>query len=140
MWYTSKRKEALVERPAPNRALIRLLIVDDSPDIRLSLRALLRIEPDIEVVSEVSNGHEAVSFCLTYDVDVVLMDYNMPQMNGIDAIRLILENRPAIRIIGLTAEEDPIRKAMLDAGAHIVLNKLTDTRNLVAAIRYVNRK
>ena len=125
-----------MERPAPNRTPIRLLIVDDSPDIRLSLRAVLSTEPDIEVVSEVSNGHEAVSYCLTHDVDVVLMDYNMPQMNGIEAIRLILENRPAIRIIGLTAEEEQIPKAMLDAGALIVLNKLTDTNDLVATIRY----
>jgi len=84
---------------------IHLLIADDHALIREGLRKILSIEPRIHVVGEVANGQEAVDFCRKNTVDIVLMDINMPVMNGIEACRIIKEEKPKIGIIALTIHD-----------------------------------
>ena len=81
---------------------IRVLLADDHALMREGLRALLATTPDIEVVGEVGTGREAESCVLQLDPDVVLMDIGMPDLNGIEAARLIHLERPAVRIVMLS--------------------------------------
>ncbi|CCO07032.1 response regulator [Desulforamulus hydrothermalis] len=84
---------------------INLLIADDHALIREGLRKILSIEPGINVVGEVADGQQAVDFCHHNQVDIVLMDINMPVMNGIEACRKIKESKPHIGIIALTIHD-----------------------------------
>lgn len=84
---------------------IKLLIADDHALIREGLRKILSMEPRIQIVGEVVNGQEAVDFCRHNQVDIVLLDINMPVMNGIEACRLIKEEKPATGIIALTIHD-----------------------------------
>jgi len=84
---------------------INLLIADDHALIREGLRKILSIEPRINVVGEVADGQQAVEFCTRNQVDIVLMDINMPVMNGIEACRRIKEIKPNIGIIALTIHD-----------------------------------
>lgn len=81
---------------------IQILIADDHPVVRSGLVALLNSQPEFEVVAEVGNGEEAVSWCLANDPDVILMDLQMPVMDGLTAIQQICAQRPEARIIVLT--------------------------------------
>ncbi|MDO7786016.1 response regulator [Desulforamulus aquiferis] len=84
---------------------INLLIVDDHALIREGLRKILSIEPGIKVVGEAANGQEAVDFCRNHQVDILLMDINMPLMNGIEACKIIKSEAPRIGIIALTIHD-----------------------------------
>ncbi|SHK89203.1 response regulator [Desulforamulus aeronauticus] len=84
---------------------INLLIVDDHPLIREGLRKILSFEPQIHVLGEVANGALAVEFCSQNAVDIVLLDINMPVMNGIEACRKIKELKPGLGIIALTIHD-----------------------------------
>ncbi len=84
---------------------INLLIADDHALIREGLRKILSFEPQIHVVGEVANGALAVEFCSQNAVDIVLLDINMPVMNGIEACRKIKELRPGLGIIALTIHD-----------------------------------
>lgn len=86
-------------------ASINLLIVDDHALIREGLRKILSIEPRINVTGEAANGQEAVDFCHNHSVDILLMDINMPVMNGIEACRIIKSEKPKIGIIALTIHD-----------------------------------
>ena len=124
----------------PERAPIRLLIVDDHAIIRAGLQALLQVVPDIEVVGEAINGREAVDLAEKLAPDVILMDLVMPEMDGIQAIRKILSNQPQARILVLTtfSGEDKVFPA-IKAGAMGYQLKDSSPQELVEAIREVNR-
>ena len=115
---------------------IRVLLTDDHPVVRQGLATMLGMQPDIEVVGEASDGKEAVKLVKKLQPDVVLMDINMPRMNGIEATRIIHSEFPGIRIIGLSmyAEEEQAT-AMINAGASAYRSKSEDTVLLLAAIR-----
>jgi DNA-binding NarL/FixJ family response regulator len=85
---------------------IRVLIADDHPLFRGGLRALLESVPDTEVAGEATNGQEAVERARTLAPDVVVMDLNMPHLNGIDATRQIVREMPDIRVLVMTMHED----------------------------------
>ena len=82
---------------------INVLIADDHPIVRQGMEMLLEIQDDIEVIGVVENGQEAVNFVETQPPDVVLMDLNMPQLNGIDATKQIRDISPHTKVIVLTS-------------------------------------
>ena len=115
---------------------IRVLIVDDHQMVREGLKVLLSTFADIEVVGEAANGLEAVDQCRLVDPDVVLMDVQMPVMDGPEATAEIGLTCPDVRVIALTSfvDQDSVEKA-LDAGAISYLLKDARPEALTQAIR-----
>jgi two-component system response regulator NreC len=117
---------------------IRVLIVDDHTVVRSGVRLLLEIEPDIEVVGEARDGHEAIALTGTLQPDVVLMDIAMPEMDGMAATRQIKAAWPQVNILGLTMHRvDEYFFEMLKAGASGYVLKGADTSDLINAVRVV---
>ena len=103
--------------PDPERK-IRVMLVDDHAVVRQGIANLLGDQPDIEVVGEAADGQEAVELAARLLPDVILMDMSMPKLNGVEATRIIRNDWPEIRIIGLSMFEEADRaQAMRDAGA-----------------------
>jgi pilus assembly protein CpaE len=119
---------------------IRVMIVDDIIDTRDQLEKLLFFEKDIDVVAKAGNGREAVAMAKQYIPDVVLMDINMPEMDGIAATEAILTQNPAVQVIimSVQGETDYLRRAML-AGAREFLTKPISADDLYKSIRHVHR-
>lgn len=119
---------------------IRILITDDQAIVRKGIRALLSTEPNIEVVGEAENGREAVTLFEQLQPDVILMDLQMPEMDGIAAIRQITINKPHARILVLTsfATDDKVFPA-IKSGALGYLLKDSSPEELIRSIRQVYR-
>jgi two-component system response regulator DegU len=83
-----------------------ILIADDHPLVREGIRKILELEPGIQVVAEARDGREAVAMAREYQPDVVLMDINMPVLNGIEATKLIRQELPRTGILALTIHDD----------------------------------
>lgn len=94
---------------------IRVLLVDDHEVVRSGLRAILNVEPDMEVIAEADNGDAAVQMAMELLPDVVVMDICMPGMNGIDATRRVIDETNGVRVL--------------------VFSGYSDTRNVFAAFR-----
>ena len=115
---------------------IRVLIADDHPLFRDGVRVLLDSLPEVEVTGEAGNGEEAVSQAATLQPDVILMDLQMPGMNGIEATRHILQVNPKAGVIVLTMfEDDDSLLAALRAGARGYVLKGADQTELLHAIQ-----
>lgn len=114
---------------------IRILISDDHPMFRFGLRALLAAEPGMEIVGEATNGLEAVSLAASLKPDLILMDINLPELNGIDATRQILAKNPGIGVLIITMFEDDSMFAALRAGARGYLLKGAEGDETLRAIR-----
>lgn len=115
---------------------IKILIVDDHAMVREGLRALLVLLPGFEIAEMAGNGHEAVMKTGTSSPDVVLMDYEMPNFNGIYATKEILALYPHIRILMLsTFSSKEHVMAAIRAGVHGYLPKETNIDEIAAAIR-----
>ena len=120
--------------------MIRILLVDDHVLLREGLRMVLDAQLDFEVVGEAANGTEAIDFVRALRPDVVLMDVNMPGMDGIEATKAIVAEFSSVRVIGLTFHEDTTYFfRMLKAGASGYLLKVARSGELVAAIRSVQQ-
>ena len=118
---------------------IRVLIADDHTILRQGLKSLLKNEPDIEVIAEAANGLEAILLARELSPDVIVMDMTMPEVNGIEASRQILEDNPAIRIIILSMVLDQACVAeALKTGAMGYVLKDCASDELVTAIRTAN--
>ena len=118
---------------------IHLLIVDDSAPFRQGLRAMLRTAPDIAVIGEATTGAEAIDMADTLQPDVILMDLQMPDGNGLLATRRILHTSPHIRIVVLSMfEDDDSVFAALQAGARGYVLKGALKGELLRAIRGAN--
>lgn len=117
---------------------IRVLIADDHTLFRDGLRALLASVPEIKVVGEASNGKEALAQAIEHQPDVILMDIQMPDRNGIEATREIIKASPHIGIIVLTMfRDDDSIFAVMRAGARGYVLKGADQDVLLRAIRAV---
>jgi DNA-binding NarL/FixJ family response regulator len=113
-----------------------VLLVDDHVVMRQGLSLLLAVESDLEIVGEASTGHEAVEKACQLRPEVVLMDYSMPGMDGVEATRLIHDRMPHIRVIGLSMFDEADRaQAMREAGAVAYVAKSAGPEVLLAAIR-----
>jgi pilus assembly protein CpaE len=119
---------------------IRVLIVDDIAETRDNLEKLLFFEKDIEVVAKAGTGREAIAMAKQHQPDVVLMDINMPDMDGIAATEAVLTQAPNVQVIMMSVqgEQDYLRRSML-AGAREFLIKPISAEDLYAAIRHVYR-
>ncbi len=117
---------------------IRVLVADDHPVFRYGMRAILASEPDTELVGEATSGEEAVELALELRPGVILMDLNMPRVNGIEATRRILEKIPDTGILMLTMfEDDDSVFAAMRAGARGYVLKGADGAETIRAIRAV---
>ena len=119
---------------------LRLLLADDQALVRGALAALLGLEPDIEVVVEVGRGDEVLEACRRHQVDVALLDVEMPGLDGIDVTRLLKEQLPHVRVLIVTTFGRPglVRRA-LRYGADGFVVKDTPARELADAVRRVRQ-
>jgi DNA-binding NarL/FixJ family response regulator len=116
--------------------MIRILIADDHPVVRSGLRALLASQSDFEVVSEAENGEAAVALSTSHAADVILMDLQMPVLDGLTAIQQIHARQPKVRILVLTTyDTDSDIMPALEAGATGYLLKDAPPEELFRAVR-----
>ncbi len=119
---------------------IRVLIVDDVPESRDNVEKLLRFESDVEVIGKAARGQEGIDLALKLLPDVVLMDINMPDMDGITATTEITSRLPSVGVIMMSVQDEPdlLRRSML-AGAREFLSKPFSLDELITAVRHVSR-
>ena len=118
---------------------IRILIVDDHPLLRDGIAAVVAAQSDMTVAGEASNGAEAIERFRSVRPDVTLMDLQMPEMQGTDAIRAIRDEFPLARIVVLTTFDGDVEaQRALEAGASGYLLKSTPRNLLLEAIRSVH--
>ncbi len=120
---------------------IRILIVDDIADTRENLAKLIGFEPDMEVAGTAGGGQEAVNMAKQHRPHVILMDINMPDMDGITATEIISNTVPESPIIMMSVqgEQDYLRRSML-AGAREFLVKPFSADELINSIRHVHER
>jgi len=119
---------------------IRILIADDHPVVRSGLRALLTSQPDFEVVADAENGEAASTLSASYTPDVILMDLQMPVLDGLAAIRRIHVRQPEVNILVLTTyDTDADIVAAIEAGAIGYLLKDARPESLFRAVRSAAR-
>ncbi|WP_436533811.1 response regulator [Actinoplanes sp. HUAS TT8] len=120
--------------------MIKLLLADDQALVRGAMAALLDLEPDIKVVAEVGRGDEVVDAARAHDVDVALLDVQMPGLDGISAARLLNEALPSCKVLMVTTfgRAGYLRQAMA-AGASGFVVKDTPARQLADAVRRVHQ-
>jgi len=119
---------------------IGIMLVDDHPLFRQGLRRVLEAEPDMEVIIEVADGAEALRLAKELVPDVIIMDINLPSMNGLQVTRRLKEERPEIAVVMLTAyhNEEQIFHA-IRAGAAAYYPKDITPRKLVDVVRQVSK-
>jgi len=119
---------------------VRVLIADDHPLFRHGLATLLSASPDFEVAGEATTGEEVIELAATLQPDVILMDIQMPGVNGIEATRRILHTSPHIRILIITMfEDDASVFTAMRAGARGYVLKDAQKADIFQAIRAVGR-
>lgn len=119
---------------------IKVLVADDHPLLREGVAALISTQPDMVLIGEAGSGAEAIRQYRSLMPDVVLVDLQMPDINGVDAILAIREEAPDAHIIVLTTYEgDVLAHRALTAGAQAYLLKATVRRDLADTIRAVHR-
>ena len=122
-----------------SESIIRILLADDHPVVRDGLAAMLATQPDFEVIGEAGTGAEAVTEAARLRPDVVLMDLEMPMLDGIEAIRQLRAADPSVQVVVLTAfDTDERIVGALQAGAQGYLLKGAPRAEIFAAIRTVS--
>ena len=117
---------------------ITVVLADDHPVLREGIRNLLEQQPDIKVVGEAGNGHEAVAMVRALEPDIVLMDVVMPRLNGVEATKQIKRSNPTTAVLILSAyDNDRYVLGLLDAGAAGYLLKNATGQEVIQAIRSV---
>ena len=130
----------MINAPVPPKNLmINILLVDDQNLIRQGLKALLELEPDLQIVGEAENGQIALDRVKELQPDVVLMDIRMPVMDGVTATKQICQQFPHVNILVLTTfDDDTYVSAAIGYGAKGYLLKDTPSEEIAAAIRAVD--
>jgi DNA-binding NarL/FixJ family response regulator len=114
---------------------VRILLVEDNEVFRDALELLLGMRDDVEVVASVGDGAAAVSAAVEYHPDVVLMDYRLPALDGIQATAQVVAAMPDVAVVALTASADAAeRDALIEAGAVACLAKDQELDEIVGAI------
>jgi DNA-binding NarL/FixJ family response regulator len=114
---------------------IRIVIVEDNKVFREALELLLGLRTDLKVVATVADGEEAVPACKEHRPDVVLMDYRLPGLDGIEATRALLTECPDVRVVALTASANRAEmRALSEAGAVACLTKDKELEEIVSTI------
>ena len=117
---------------------IRVLIVDDHAIVRAGLRALMKSEPGMELVGEANNGEQAIQFSKELQPDVIVLDLNLPDLDGIQVTHRIKNEQPGIRILILTVHEDEaLLREAIRAGASGYIIKHAAENELISAIRSI---
>src|ERR1039458_2680277 len=119
---------------------IRVMIADDHSILRAGLRMLVNAQPDMEVVSEASDGEKAVLTAMETKPDVALLDLTMPRVGGMKALEKIVRDCRNTRVLVLTMHDDPayLRSALATGASGYLLKRAVDAE-LIAAIRAVHR-
>lgn len=134
------------QQPVPNRmnrrapTRIQVLLADDHPIVREGIRAVLAGEPELEVVGEAADGLEVIELARRLAPNVVLMDINMPRMNGLEATVALLKSQPGLRVLVLTMHRN--KEYLLEVircGAHGYILKDAAPVQLITAIKNVAR-
>ena len=117
---------------------IQILLADDHTILRAGLKMMLNAQPDMEVVGEAHDGHQAIAEALRVQPDIVLMDITMPDMNGIEATRHIKKVLPEVKVLVLTMHENDeyIFQALRAGASGYILKEAADTE-LITAIRII---
>lgn len=122
-----------------NESAIRLMIVDDQPLIRRGLAMMLDTEPDIEIVATAKDGEQAIEKALETEPDVIVMDLQMPGINGVDATREITSQQPGTRVVVLTTfDHDDLVFDAIRAGAQAYLLKDASEIDVLSTIKAVH--
>jgi two-component system, NarL family, response regulator NreC len=120
--------------------MIKILLADDHALVRHGFRMILAAQPDMEIVGEAGNGREAVDLAQKLKPDVVVMDVAMPELNGIEATRRLIELSPRTRVLALSMHKDAVYvREILRAGARGYLLKDSADADLLAAVRAVGK-
>ncbi len=124
----------------PNCHLLRVLIVDDMPQVRQELRALLPLTGELEVVGEAADGLEAIRQAEALRPDVVVMDLEMPGLDGCEATRQIKERGLAKKVVILSvyANADTVQRTR-QAGADVFIDKASRSKTLISAIVSIHK-
>jgi DNA-binding NarL/FixJ family response regulator len=118
--------------------MIKLLLADDDPNVLLGLRMRLALEPDLTVLGEAANGAEALELAAALQPDVVVLDVQMPVVDGIAAARVLSARDPRMALVVLSIHDDgPTRARSELAGVRRFIGKHESVDSLVAAIREV---
>lgn len=135
LWATHGTLAMKTALPAAARGRARIMIADDSTLMRHSVSRLIGLETGLEVVGEADNGQDAVTLARSLRPDIVIMDVNMPVMDGIEATGLIMAERPDTLVVGFSSsDEHGIRARMLNAGAVDLLDKCEPVSTLVPTL------
>jgi pilus assembly protein CpaE len=126
---------------AGDNETITILLVDDIPETRENIKKMIAFEPDLKVVGAAGTGREGVAMAEELKPNIIIMDINMPDMDGIEATTLITEKVPSAAVIMMSVQNDPdyLRRAML-AGARNFLTKPIAMEELYNTIRTVHKR
>jgi len=115
---------------------VRVALVEDNEVFREALELLLGLRSDVEVVASVEDGTKVIELCREHSPDVVVMDYRLPALDGVQATRALREACPEVAVVCLTASANPLEiDALYAAGAVACLTKDQPLDDIVAAIR-----
>jgi DNA-binding NarL/FixJ family response regulator len=113
-----------------------VLLVDDNHLIRRALRAFLESEPDFEVIGEAEHGREAIEKAITFRPHLIILDFSMPVMNGLEAARILLQMFPTVVLVLFTNyATESLEEHARRAGIHAVVPKNQAARHLMPTIR-----
>lgn len=116
--------------------MIRILLAEDQSMVRYGLKMMIETDPELKVNGEAGNGKEAVALCETHSFDVIVLDIQMPEMNGLEAVRIIRSRWPRLKVLMLTTfNDDEYALEALKSGAHGYMLKDAEPEALIRSIR-----